>query len=67
MTARAIGENIGLTASQVIGWANYNGVRKGRSRLFFDHELEFIEKNYLTMTYQEIADHLGYTERQICG
>ena len=67
MTAKAIGENIGLTARQVIGWANHNGVRKGRSRLFFDHELEFIEKNYLTMTYQEIADHLGYTERQICG
>lgn len=67
MTAKSIGEKIGLTSSQVIGWANHNGVHKGRSRLFFDHELEFIEQNYLTMTYQEIADKLGYTERQICG
>lgn len=67
MTAKAIGEKIGLTARQVIGWANHNDVHKGRSRLFHDHELEFIEQNYLTMTYQEIADILGYTERQICG
>lgn len=67
MKAKEIGEKIGLTASQVIGWARHNGVRKGRSRLFYDHELDFIEQNYLTMTYQEIADKLGYTERQICG
>lgn len=67
MTANAIGECIGLTAAQVRGWAHYNGVHKGRSRLFYDHELEYIEQNYLTMTYKEIADHLGYTERQVCG
>lgn len=67
MTAKQIGEAIGLTAQQVIGWAGHNGVRKGRSRLFFDHELEFIENNYLTMPYREIADQLGHTETQVRG
>lgn len=67
MTNEELGAKIGLTGTQVRGWANHNGIKKGRSRLFFDDELEFIEQNYLNMSYREIADILGYTETQIRG
>lgn len=51
----------------MIAWANHNGIKKGRSRLFSDDDLKYIESNYLTKTYSEIAQDIGYTESQVCG
>ena len=35
--------------------------------IFSKDEIEFMKNNYLTMTYKEIADCLGFSERQIRG
>lgn len=39
----------------------------GRPSMFTDEENQFMKDNYKNMSYKEIADILGYTERQIRG
>ena len=36
-------------------------------KLFSEEQIEFIISNYKTMTYKEIGEKLGYSERQIRG
>lgn len=35
--------------------------------IFNDEQKQYMSKNYLTMHYKDIANHLGFTERQIRG
>jgi predicted transcriptional regulator len=36
-------------------------------KLFSDEDKKYMKENYLKYTNKEIAEHLGYTERQIRG
>lgn len=36
-------------------------------RIFTDEQEQFMKDNYLTMSYKDIANHLGFTERQVRG
>lgn len=55
------------TATQITGWLNNNGYKKGHNFIFSNDDIDYIEKNYLSMTYKEIADNIGFTERQVRG
>ena len=48
-------------------WIFINGLRPKQKRrsLFSSSDIEFIQNNYLDMSYKEIAEVLGYTEKQI--
>ena len=35
--------------------------------IFNEQQINFMKENYLTMSYKEIADILGFTERQVRG
>lgn len=38
-----------------------------RKNLFTDKDISYMKTHYLDMSYKEIAEHLGFTERQIRG
>lgn len=38
-----------------------------RKNLFTDKDIDYMKTHYLDMPYKEIADHLGFTEKQIRG
>lgn len=55
------------TSTQITGWLNNNGYKKGHNSIFSKYDIDYIKKNYTKMTYGEIADILGYTEKQVKG
>ena len=55
------------TSTQITGWLNNNGYKKGHNSIFSQSDIDYIKKNYLSMTYGEIADNLGFTEKQVKG
>lgn len=62
----------GITDGQIRRWLQHMGIyRRGKNKntscRFSDEDIEYMKDNYVTMEYKEIADHLGYTERQIRG
>lgn len=63
--AKSLGDN--YTASQVTGWLNSRGYKKGGKSIFSKDEMDYIRNNYLSMTYGEIAKNIGFTEKQVKG
>lgn len=55
------------TSTQITGWLNNNGYKKGHNSIFSKDNIEYIKKNYLSMTYGEIANNIGFTEKQVRG
>lgn len=55
------------TPAQITGWLNNNGYKKGHNSIFSKGDIEYMMKNYLSMTYKEIADNIGFTEKQVKG
>lgn len=55
------------TSTQITGWLNNNGYKKGHNSIFSKDDIEYIKKNYLSMTYGEIANNIGFTEKQVKG
>lgn len=62
--AKSLGE---YTSTQITGWLNNNGYKKGHNSIFSKNDIEYMMKNYLSMTYKEIADNIGFTEKQVKG
>ena len=55
------------TSTQITGWLNNNGYKKGHNSIFSKEDIDYMRENYLTMTYNEIAEKLGFTEKQVRG
>lgn len=55
------------TSTQITGWLNNNGYKKGHNSIFSQEDVNYIKENYMKLTYNEIADNLGFTEKQIRG
>ena len=55
------------TATQITGWLNNNGYKKGHNPIFSKDDIDYMKKNYMSMTYKEIANNIGFTERQVRG
>ncbi len=66
-TAKEIATQLGLNAPQVISWAHRHNIPKKQRSIFSDADKAYIRANYLQVPYAQIADHLGFTERQIRG
>lgn len=52
----------------ISAWIRNHGLRdlyNPSNRVFSDSDIEFIKNNYSTMTYGQIAETLGYTDKQI--
>ena len=62
--AKSLGD---YTSTQITGWLNNNGYKKGHNSIFSKDDIEYIKKNYLSMTYGEIANNIGFTEKQVKG
>ena len=58
---------VNYTATQIAGWLNNNGYKKGHNSIFSSEDMKYIKDNYKIMSYKEIADNLGYTEKQVRG
>jgi DNA-binding transcriptional regulator WhiA len=58
-----------FTQSQITGWRHNHGLKRDRrlSNIFTEKDIEFLKNNYNKMSYKEIANILGYTEKQIRG
>jgi hypothetical protein len=69
--AMALGEN--YTRSQVNSWLQHRGIKRNglgciyKHSIFSQSDIDFIKKNYDTMTSKEIGDILGFTAKQIRG
>lgn len=55
------------TSTQITGWLNNNGYKKGHNSIFSQEDVNYIKENCMKLTYNEIADNLGFTEKQIRG
>lgn len=62
--ANKLGE--GVTASDIQHWLKKNNLYK-RKNLFTEDDINYMINNYKNMEYKEIANYLGFTERQIRG
>jgi hypothetical protein len=62
--AKSLGD---YTSTQITGWLNNNGYKKGHNSIFSREDIDYIRENYLEMTYGEIAKELGFTEKQVKG
>lgn len=55
------------TPTQIAGWLNNNGYKKGHNSIFSKNDIDYMTTNYMSMTYGEIAKNIGFTERQVRG
>ena len=62
--AKSLGD---YTSTQITGWLNNNGYKKGHNSIFSNDDIDYIKENYLSMTYGEIAKNIGFTEKQVKG
>lgn len=65
MTQVAMANQLGVSQGTIEYYMRKNNLKKKFS--FSDEENEYMKNHYLDMSYQEIANHLGYTEKQIRG
>ncbi len=62
-----------ITKPKVSRWLRKNGCQRGKGYvydsncLFSNEDVNFIKDNYLNMSYREIGNILGVTERQVRG
>lgn len=64
MTSGEIAKILDIPVTQIEYYANKNNLRKGRFS-FTEEENQYMKDNYLIKSYKEIADVLGYSEKQI--
>lgn len=62
--AKRLGENV--TQSDISQWLIKNGLIQRRKR-FSKEDVQFMIEHYQDMQYKDIAEHLGFTERQVRG
>lgn len=62
--AQELGENV--TQADISQWLIKNGLIQRRKR-FSKEDVQFMIENYQDMQYKDIAEHLGFTERQVRG
>lgn len=55
------------TATQITGWLNSHGYKKGHNSIFSKDDIDYMRENYLSMSYRDIANKIGFTERQVRG
>lgn len=60
--AKSLGENV--TQADISQWLIKNGLVKRRRR-FSKEDVEYMIEHYQDMQYKDIAEHLGFTERQV--
>lgn len=62
--AKSLGENV--TQADISQWLIKNGLVKRRRR-FSKEDVAYMIEHYEDMQYKDIAEHLGFTERQVRG
>lgn len=62
--AKKLGENV--TQSDISWWLKSHGLIK-KKRRFSKEDVQFMIEHYQDMQYKDIAEHLGFTERQVRG
>lgn len=73
MQYKDIAKELGdFKSSQVSLWLNHNGYKKRvvkstKKNIFSNKDIDFMIENYETMSYREIAEYLGFSERQVRG
>lgn len=63
LSTEEIADKLGFTVDQIIGKANYLGLKKRTT--FTKEQDEYIVDNYPTINTKDIADKLGFTIKQI--
>ena len=62
--AKKLGENV--TQSDISWWLKSHGLIQ-KKRRFSKEDVRFMIEHYQDMQYKDIAEHLGFTERQVRG
>lgn len=62
--AKKLGENV--TQSDISWWLKSHGLIQNKRR-FSKEDVRFMIEHYQDMQYKDIAEHLGFTERQVRG
>lgn len=66
MSKKDIAKHLNVATYKVSAWAKYHGIAPKKA-IFSSEDINFMAENYDKMSYVEIANVLGYTERQVRG
>lgn len=66
MNRQDMAKYLNIPVGNVIYYLRKNNL-VNRKLKFSNEDIDYMKQNYLNMSYKEIGDHLGYTERQIRG